>query len=236
MSREDLANRIAENYETLRGWALRRTGNQDAAHDVAAETITRALARMELVERADDLDSYLFGIARRVLAELWRATAREVELVVEPVDRERGERGDDAKRAMQWEVIRAATKALPDPETGFEMARLHYVERLTIAQVARRFGKTANAVKSILYRLREAAKALGRGEEIRVPRRARRVPVRVSNRVVSARIPSGEFTAAEFAKLNGYSDRTAQRYLQQLVVSGRITKHGEVRGTTYRGA
>jgi len=57
----------------LLGYALRRTDNTDDAADVLAETFLAAWRRLDEVPRGDEARLWLYGTARRVLANHRRA-------------------------------------------------------------------------------------------------------------------------------------------------------------------
>jgi RNA polymerase sigma-70 factor, ECF subfamily len=62
-----------ENYAAVRGYALRRT-SPEAAQDAVAETFLVAWRRFD--DMPDDSLPWLFGVARRVLANQRRSSAR----------------------------------------------------------------------------------------------------------------------------------------------------------------
>ena len=64
---------FTEHYAAVRGYALRRT-SADAAQDAVAETFLVAWRRLDDVP--PDALPWLFGVARRVLANQRRSAAR----------------------------------------------------------------------------------------------------------------------------------------------------------------
>src|SRR5262249_20567887 len=68
-----------ENYERILGYALRRVEPADAL-DVVAETFTVAWRRLTQVPAGDDARLWLYGTARRVVANHNRATRRRARL------------------------------------------------------------------------------------------------------------------------------------------------------------
>jgi len=67
------------NYDVILGYALRRTLHADAL-DVVAETFTVAWRRLERVPGGDEARLWLYGTARRVLANHERAAQRRARL------------------------------------------------------------------------------------------------------------------------------------------------------------
>ena len=67
------------NYEPILGYALRRTQHADAL-DVVAETFTVAWRRLPQIPEGDEARLWLYGTARRVLANHERAKRRRTRL------------------------------------------------------------------------------------------------------------------------------------------------------------
>jgi DNA-directed RNA polymerase specialized sigma24 family protein len=85
--RERFTTIYESNYHRLLGYALRRT-SEDVAADVVAEVFLVAWRRLEEVPREDEARLWLYGVARRVLANHERSRRRRVRLS-ERVSRER---------------------------------------------------------------------------------------------------------------------------------------------------
>ena len=137
------------NYHCILGYALRRTRPDDAA-DVVAETFTIAWRRIDDIPDGGEARLWLYGVARRVLANHKRAERRRERL--------------------------AAMVGTPVPETGFDsydvepnlaataFARLRAEERellalfaweqLDAAAIGRVLGCSRNAVRIRLHRAR----------------------------------------------------------------------------------
>lgn len=75
-------------YSPLLGYALRRSRTMEDAADVVAETFLVAWRRLEDIPAGDEARLWLYGVARRVLANQRRGERRrerlEVRLVLEP--------------------------------------------------------------------------------------------------------------------------------------------------------
>jgi RNA polymerase sigma factor (sigma-70 family) len=68
------------NYRGLLGYAIRRTETEQDAADVVAETFTTAWRRLEDVPPGDEARLWLYGVARRVLANQRRGERRRERL------------------------------------------------------------------------------------------------------------------------------------------------------------
>ncbi|MEU8798134.1 sigma-70 family RNA polymerase sigma factor [Spirillospora sp. NPDC048819] len=63
-------------YEPILGYVLRRCPSPDDAADVVAETFTIAWRRLEEIPPGGRARLWLYGVARRVLANHWRGEAQ----------------------------------------------------------------------------------------------------------------------------------------------------------------
>jgi RNA polymerase sigma-70 factor (ECF subfamily) len=141
----------------IHGYLARRTGRQ-AADDLLAEVWLRAFAARGGYDTGyDNARPWLYGIARNVLREHWRASGRTSsgeepapigEASVDPWD---GviERLDSAERAM---AVMAAVRALPPAER--EILLLVAWEQLTPAEAAKVLGVPQGTARSRLHRAR----------------------------------------------------------------------------------
>lgn len=80
----DRQARFEEIYDAYSGlilaYATRRTGNVSDAADVVADTFTVAWRRLEDVPKGEEARPWLYGVARRVLANQRRGTERRSRL------------------------------------------------------------------------------------------------------------------------------------------------------------
>jgi DNA-directed RNA polymerase specialized sigma24 family protein len=81
---DDLRRRFEQVYALhhagILGYVLRRTGNADDAADVIAETFLTAWRRIDDVPAAEAARPWLYGVARRVLANQRRGEQRRMAL------------------------------------------------------------------------------------------------------------------------------------------------------------
>jgi RNA polymerase sigma factor (sigma-70 family) len=68
------------NYHRVLGFALRRTANRADAEDVVAETFLTTWRRLEQVPRGSGARLWLYGVARKALANQRRGERRRVRL------------------------------------------------------------------------------------------------------------------------------------------------------------
>jgi len=68
------------NFHSVLGYALRRTATSADAADVVSETMLIAWRRLDQVPSGDSARPWLFGVARRVLANQRRGIGRQERL------------------------------------------------------------------------------------------------------------------------------------------------------------
>jgi RNA polymerase sigma-70 factor (ECF subfamily) len=144
-------------YPRLRAFAIHHVGN-DTADDVVSETMTRAVAGIGGFRWTPaGIEPWLFGIARRVVADhhrragrlrRWsRAVAAPAALLP----------GDAAELADEHAAVRAAFSRLSDGDR--ELLELRVIAGLTPEQTATMLGKRPGAVRAAqsraLARLRQ---------------------------------------------------------------------------------
>jgi RNA polymerase sigma factor (sigma-70 family) len=139
------------NCGPILGYALRRTGNGDDAADVVAETFLTAWRRLDDVPSGEDARLWLYGVARRVLANHYRGERRKSELA----DRLRVDLAvtyQDPEYTGPLADIAAALASLAG--TDRELLSLVAWEGLDHAGIASVLGCSRNAVRIRLHRAR----------------------------------------------------------------------------------
>jgi RNA polymerase sigma factor (sigma-70 family) len=150
----------AANCGPILGYVLRRTDSPDDAADVIAETFLTAWRRLDLVPPGDEARLWLYGVARRVLANYRRGERRRAVLA----DRLRAELAASSWPAPytgELAEFAAAYRSLPEPDR--ELLALVGWEGLDRGQAAAVLGCSQNAVRIRLHRARRRlADACGR--------------------------------------------------------------------------
>jgi RNA polymerase sigma-70 factor (ECF subfamily) len=145
---------VRQNAELLLRYALRRTSADDA-EDVVAETFVVVWRRRADVPDPPDDVLWLYGVARRQLANSRRARRRREQLRLR-LGRERpptAEPGEDGRA----EAVREALDRLPAKDA--ELLRLLAWEGLSQRDAARVLGTTENAVALRAGRARRRLRA-----------------------------------------------------------------------------
>jgi RNA polymerase sigma-70 factor (ECF subfamily) len=135
-----------ENYERILGYALRRVEPADAL-DVVAETFTVAWRRLAQIPRGDEARLWLYGTARRVLANHQRAMRRRARLYGRLADEVPTRAAEPSSSAAAAAFARLRT-------TDRELLALVAWEGLDTREVARVIGCSENAARIRLHRAR----------------------------------------------------------------------------------
>ena len=141
----------AVHHAAILGYALRRTGNADDAADVIAETFLTAWRRIGDIPAGEAARPWLYGVARRVLANQRRGEQRRTalgerlrsELAAEPFHR-------DPPPGLDG--LAAAFRRLGDADR--EILALAGWEDLDAGQIAVVLGCSRNAARIRLHRAR----------------------------------------------------------------------------------
>ncbi|GAA2629639.1 hypothetical protein GCM10010399_71920 [Dactylosporangium fulvum] len=135
-------------YTDLLGYALRRTDRPEAAADVVADAFLVAWRRIDDIP-ADQARPWLFGVARKVMANHHRADRRSADLAARL--RQELTQVTTVEPEVPEEVGRAF-RALPDADR--ELLRLVAWEGLTADELAVALDCTVNAARIRLHRAR----------------------------------------------------------------------------------
>jgi len=141
----------AVHHAAIVGYALRRAGNADDAADVIAETFLTAWRRIDDIPAVEAARPWLYGVARRVLANQRRGEQRRTalgerlrsELAADPYDREPPPGLD-----------RVAVAFTRLGHTDREILTLAAWEGLDAGQIAVVLGCSRNAARIRLHRAR----------------------------------------------------------------------------------
>jgi RNA polymerase sigma factor (sigma-70 family) len=151
----------AANHVPLLGYVLRRTDNTDDAADVLAETFLAAWRRLDDVPAGPQARLWLFGTARRVLANYRRGERRRTALA----DRLRQDLSASYRQPeLGGEAAEIAAAFSCLPEADRELLALAGWEGLDPGKISQVLGCSRNAARIRLHRARRRfAAELARG-------------------------------------------------------------------------
>ncbi|MGK5550927.1 RNA polymerase sigma factor [Actinomadura kijaniata] len=149
MDEDEFAELYERNFRALLGYALRRCASADDAADVVAETFAVAWRRAGELPEGDNARLWLYGAARRVLANhrrgeqrhALRTAALRAELAAVPVNE------------PDVPVVGEVFRGLPAPDR--ELLSLVAWEGLAVPEIAKVLGCSRNAVSIRLHRARK---------------------------------------------------------------------------------
>ncbi|WP_240809710.1 RNA polymerase sigma factor [Actinomadura sp. WMMA1423] len=153
----------AANRARILGYALRRTNDPQDAADVLAETFLTAWRRLDDVPQGDEARLWLYGVARRVLANHHRGERRRSALTADLGSRLRD--GLPVQDASGGDLtgVAAAFRSLSEPDR--ELLSLVGWEGLDHGEIATVLGCSRNALRIRLHRARRRfARALARSD------------------------------------------------------------------------
>jgi RNA polymerase sigma factor (sigma-70 family) len=150
--RERFESLVQENSRAILGYALRRTEHPEDAADVLSEVLLIAWRRLDDVPRGPEARLWLFGVARRLIANENRSAATRLRL---------GERlrqqvsqviRDDSALIDERQSVRAALGRLREEDR--EILLLVTWEDLKVTDAAKVIGISAPGARSRLHRAR----------------------------------------------------------------------------------
>lgn len=141
----------AEHHARVLGYVLRRTDSPDDAADVLAETFLVAWRRLDDMPSGEVSHLWLYGVARRILANHRRGERRRTKLA----DRVRDELAARLPLPVpsgEGTSFAAAFRSLSDDDR--EVLALHGWEGLDAGEIASVLGFSRNAARIRLHRAR----------------------------------------------------------------------------------
>jgi RNA polymerase sigma factor (sigma-70 family) len=146
-----------EHRRSVLGYALRRLDDPEDAADVVAETFLVAWRRLDDVPGGSGARPWLFGVARRVLANQQRSTRRHVGLA-DRLGRELATQVAHVREASVGDLqVRRALAALSDDDR--QVLLLAGWEGLTPAEIGVVVGVSGVTARSRLHRARRRLRA-----------------------------------------------------------------------------
>jgi RNA polymerase sigma-70 factor (ECF subfamily) len=148
MDEEEFTAVYAATYKPLLGYALRRCDSPEDAADVVAETFAVAWRRSDEMPAGSDARLWLYGVARRVLANHRRGVRRHM-IKTAALRAELPTKAHAQDESHVAEVFRSL------PERDRELLALVAWEGLGNAEIAVVLGCSSNAVSIRLHRARK---------------------------------------------------------------------------------
>lgn len=150
-SRRRFEEIYTEHYAAVSGYVRRRTDHPDDCADVLAETFTTAWRRLADLPAGDEVRLWLYGAARRILANQRRGALRRTALTLRLREELSAYAGTTFDQAP--EGAREAFARLSDDDR--ELLSLVGWEGLSATEIAKVLGCSRVAVRQRLHRARK---------------------------------------------------------------------------------
>lgn len=151
--REEVFRRLyAEHFTTVLAFALRRVDHPEDAADVAADTFLVTWRRLGHVPSGEETRPWLYGVARRVLANQRRGEGRRMSLTRRLREELRAVVPDSSDEVVQRADVTTAMCRLSGRDQ--EILELHLWEGLEPREIAEVLGLTTVVVRPRLSRAR----------------------------------------------------------------------------------
>jgi RNA polymerase sigma factor (sigma-70 family) len=147
---------IARWHPLLWRYAVRLTGDADAAADVVQDVWLRGLRGLPRLREPSRFRAWIFGIARRVLMD--RLRLRYAEPPMEPIESGDVEPAADESREDDLALLQEELDRLPLLER--EVLVLFYLQELSLNDIAAIAAIPVGTVKSRLFRARRMLRTL----------------------------------------------------------------------------
>ncbi|MGB7539282.1 MAG: sigma-70 family RNA polymerase sigma factor [Anaerolineales bacterium] len=129
-----------------------RVGSAEEAEELTSQTFLAAMESLPRYDHRGYFSAWLFSIARRKAADLFRRRINAPLEEAEEIAAESDLPGETA-RADQTQKLARLIRSLVEEER--ELIRLHFTAGLTYAEMGVLLGKKEDAVKKSMYRLLE---------------------------------------------------------------------------------
>ena len=131
-----------------------RIGHSQHAEDVLQETLVQAWTRIATLKQPDKIGPWLMQIARNQCRDSFKAAQRREKLTGGAVLARAVDSGSlrQYRRQLQQDEAARALEQVPQPQQ--QVARLHYLEGLSIAEIAARGQWPKGTVKRHLFQAR----------------------------------------------------------------------------------
>lgn len=138
-------------YDYVSGFLLKNTADETLSEDLTQETFLKMIRNIEKYDPGGSASfgTWLITIAKNCYIDHLRRNRIHLEDIDSlPVEDERNV-ADEVERKLQYEQIMEAMETLPVEQAL--AIKLKYVEDMTLAQIAERFGVQQKTIKSRIH-------------------------------------------------------------------------------------
>jgi len=155
--KNDFSKIYDEHVAKIYRFVYLKVGTQETAEDLSSEVFMRAWSSFAKPPAIKNIQAFLYGIARNVVADYYRKKGRvqvvsiEETVIVSPESLE-----EQASLSMDIENIQKVLKELSDDYQNLIIWR--YIDELSISEIAQITGKTEDNVRVGVHRALQAVK------------------------------------------------------------------------------
>jgi RNA polymerase sigma factor (sigma-70 family) len=141
----------ADHYGRALGLAWTLTGSRFAAEELVQDAFVEVMRRWSTISGYDDPSAYLRRVVATRSVSRWRSAQREARAMLRLGGRRREPAEiDQPYDGPLWDLVRSL------PRLQAQVVALHYVEELTVVEIAGVLGVNQGTVKSSLFRARQS--------------------------------------------------------------------------------
>ena len=154
-------------YDYVSGFLLKTTADETLTEDLTQETFLKMIRNIEKFDPGGSaaFGTWLITIAKNCYIDHLRRNRIYLEDIESLPIEDTQNVADEVERRLQYEKVMKAMETLP-PEQALAI-RLKYVEDMTLAQIAERFGVQPKTIKSRIHdgtvKLRKKLNLEGKG-------------------------------------------------------------------------
>ena len=138
-------------YDYVSGFLLKNTGDETLSEDLTQETFLKMIRSIEKYDTGGSASfgTWLITIAKNCYIDQLRRNRIQLEDIDSlPLEDEKSV-ADEVEKKFQYEQIMKALEMLPSEQAL--AIKLKYVEDMTLAQIAERFGVQQKTIKSRIH-------------------------------------------------------------------------------------
>lgn len=138
-------------YDYVSGFLLKNTADETLSEDLTQETFLKMIRSIEKYDPGGSASfgTWLITIAKNCYIDHLRRNRIHLEDIDSLPVEDEWNVADEVERKLQYEQIMEAMETLP-PEQALAI-KLKYVEDMTLAQIAERFGVQQKTIKSRIH-------------------------------------------------------------------------------------
>jgi len=150
------------NYDHIYSFVFCRTGDRSAAEDLTADVFLEAWRGVRRFKyRGTPLVSWLYRIARNLVADHLRRRGRSRTQPLPEDPRQVSGEGDEAEQVALWQSVSAAMKKLTLEQQ--QVLVIRFIQGMSLSETGALLGKNENAIKALEFRALKSVRRILNG-------------------------------------------------------------------------